>query len=114
MPYINTKTNIEVSKEKEEVLKGKLGKAIELIPGKSEEWLMVSFEDKCPLYFRGKSNVPIAFVEVKIFGSSEEEAYQKLTAQITKILGEELNIPANQTFIVFQESVLWGWNGTMF
>ena len=114
MPYINTKTNIEISKEKEEILKEKLGKAIELIPGKSEEWLMVSFDDKCPLYFKGKSDSPIAFVEVKIFGSSKEEAYQKLTAQITKILGEELNIPANQTFIVFQESVLWGWNGTMF
>ena len=46
MPFINTNTNIEISKEQEITLKEKLGKAIEIL-GKSEGWLMLSFEDKC-------------------------------------------------------------------
>lgn len=114
MPYINTRTNVEITKGKEEIIKQKLGKAIELIPGKSEEWLMVSFEDRCSLYFKGHSDKPIAFVEVKIFGSTTEEAYQKLTAQITKILNEELTISPDQIFVVYREPEHWGWNGNNF
>ena len=41
MPYIDLKTTAKVTKEKEIALKAAFGKAIELIPGKSERWLMV-------------------------------------------------------------------------
>jgi phenylpyruvate tautomerase PptA (4-oxalocrotonate tautomerase family) len=114
MPYINTKTNVEISKGKEESIKQKLGKAISLIPGKSEEWLMVSIEDQCSLYFKGKTDTPIAFVEVKLYGSSSAGAYQKLTAQITNILGEELGIVPSQVYVTYQEIEHWGYNGSMF
>ncbi|MDF2589705.1 MAG: hypothetical protein K0S41_3546 [Anaerocolumna sp.] len=114
MPYINTKTNVTVSKEKETNIKTKLGKAIELIPGKSENWLMLSFDDECSMYFKGQNDKPIAFVEVKLFGSASASAYDKLTAEITNILSEELNIPSNQTFIKYEEISHWGWNGTNF
>lgn len=51
MPFINTNTNVEISKEKEIALKTRLGKAIEIL-GKSESWLMISFKDKCAMYFK--------------------------------------------------------------
>ena len=38
MPYISTKANVEISKEKEEIIKEKFGKAIELLPGKTETY----------------------------------------------------------------------------
>lgn len=114
MPYINTKTNIQISKEKEEIIKQKLGKAIELIPGKNESWLMVSFEENCSLYFKGKTDQPTAFVEVKIFGSSTQSAYEKLTLAITNILKEELNISPSQTYVRYDETKYWGWNGSNF
>lgn len=114
MPFINTKTNIQISKEKEEMIKQKLGKAIELIPGKTESWLMVSFEENCSLYFKGKNDQPIAFVEVKVFGSSTQAAYEKLTLAITNILSEELNIAPNQTYVRYDETKNWGWNGSNF
>lgn len=114
MPYINVKTNIEVSKEKEEAVKMRLGKAIELIPGKSEEWLMVAIEGKTSLYFKGVTDKPIAFIEVKIFGSSTEDAYQQVTAQITRILNEELAISPDRIFIAYTEIEHWGWNGNNF
>ena len=69
MPFINTKVNVEISEEKEKELKERLGKAIEIIPGKSEQWLMLGFEDNIRLYFRGDNNCKIAFVEVKVFGN---------------------------------------------
>jgi len=114
MPYIGTRTNIEITKEKEEVIKKKLGKAIEIIPGKSEEWLMVSLEDRCSLYFKGDTEKPTAFVEVKIFGSSTQQIYEKLTAAITDILKLELNINPNRIYVRYEETKYWGWNGSNF
>ncbi len=111
MPYINAKTNVAISKETEIEIKKKLGKAIELIPGKSENWLMVSLEERCSLYFKGRSDNAIAFVEVKLFGSADDGAYDKLTAAVTKILKEELNIAPDQIYVKYEEVSHWGWNG---
>ncbi len=114
MPYISTKTNVTITKDKEKAIKSKLGKAIELIPGKSENWLMLAFEDQCSLYFKGNSDQPIAFVEVKLFGSSNASAYDKLTTEITTILKEELEIAPNQIYVKYEEVQNWGWNGNNF
>lgn len=54
MPFINSKVNITLSEEEKTALKTRLGQAISLIPGKSESWLMIGFEDNCSLYFKGK------------------------------------------------------------
>ena len=47
MPFINVMTNSEI-KDKD-ALKAELGNDITAIPGKSEAWLMVKFEDICIL-----------------------------------------------------------------
>jgi phenylpyruvate tautomerase PptA (4-oxalocrotonate tautomerase family) len=114
MPFISTKVNVKISKEKEEILKSKLGKAIELIPGKTEDWLMLSFDDQCNLYFKGTSEDKIAFVEVKIFGKATQAAYAKLTKAITDILNQELDINSDRIYIKYEEVEHWGWNGNNF
>jgi phenylpyruvate tautomerase PptA (4-oxalocrotonate tautomerase family) len=114
MPFISTKTNIEITKEKEASIKQKLGKAIEIIPGKSEGWLMLSFEDQLSMYFKGQGDKPMAFVEVKLFGSAGGAAYDKLTAAITKIINEELSINPAQIYVKYEEVKYWGWNGANF
>ena len=48
---------LEISAEKEEAIKQKLGQAIAIIPGKSEGWLMVGFEDEYTLYFKGNKYI---------------------------------------------------------
>lgn len=87
------------------------GKAIALIPGKSESWLMLSFEDNCRLYFKGKNDQPTAFVEVKLFGKASGEAYNKMTAAITDILKQQLNIQPDHIYVKYEETAHWGWNG---
>lgn len=54
MPFISLKTSVDLSKEKEELLRQRLGEVIEIIPGKSEEWLMIGFEDNYKLHFKGE------------------------------------------------------------
>lgn len=114
MPYINTKLNFPLSKEKEQVLKARYGQAISLIPGKSEDWLMVSFEDSVPLYFAGKKEGRIAMVEVSVFGSASEEAYGALTAELTRILAEEAGVEPKKLYIKYTETSHWGFNGNNF
>lgn len=114
MPFIGSKVSVKISKEKEEVIKTKLGKAIEIIPGKSETFLMIGFEDEYSLYFAGEKLEKGAFVEVKIFGKSSKDAYEKLTAAICSIYEEELGIPQNKTYVKYEEISDWGWNGKNF
>ena len=44
MPFINSKISTSVSAEQEQALKTRLGQAISIVPGKSENWLMLGFE----------------------------------------------------------------------
>ena len=51
MPYCNIKTNVKVEKKKE--LSKALSKTIELIPGKTENWIMTSIDDEALMTFAG-------------------------------------------------------------
>lgn len=114
MPCIETKVNVKISKEQEKTLKEQFGKAISLLPGKSESWLMLSFFDEATLYFKGKNDLPIAFVEVKIFGKASDEAYDNLTAKICEILNSVLSIDPSCIYVKYEEVEHWGYNGSNF
>ena len=114
MPFINSKVSVPMSPEKKEQVKTRLGEAITLVPGKSENWLMVGFEDACDLYFQGNQNGPAAFVEVKIYGSAGREAFDKLTGTICQIFTQELGIPSDRIYVKYEEVEHWGWNGSNF
>lgn len=113
MPCIQTCVNVKIPQNTEEKMKTEFGKAISLLPGKSESWLMVSFEDACRLYFKGSAE-PAAFLEVKIFGSADESAYSKLTARLTEIVNRELGIDPSRIYVKYEEVSHWGWNGSNF
>ena len=114
MPFIDTKVSVSVSPEQEKQLKERLGQAISIIPGKSENWLMLSFEDNKHMYFRGDNSQPVAFVDVKIFGGPNPSAFEKMTAELTEIYGEVLGIAPDHMYIRYLGSSDWGWNGGNF
>lgn len=58
MPYISIKTNIELAKEKQDALAAEYGRIISLVPGKTERWLMLSFDDKISMYFGARAMSP--------------------------------------------------------
>lgn len=114
MPYIDTKVSVKLSEEKEKNIKERLGKAISLIPGKSEGWLMVGLEDEYCLYFKGNQDGATAFVKVDIYGGENKAAFDKLTGEISTILYEELSIPKDRIYVSYQTTAHWGWNGNNF
>ncbi len=87
MPFIQTRTNVEVSPEKKENIKRRLGEAATII-GKSESWLMTEIVSNCDMYFKGDNSIPIAYVDVKLYGKGNN--YNEMTKAITDITNSEL------------------------
>lgn len=113
MPYIRTQVNIPLPRDRETALKEAFGDAISILPGKSEHWLMLEFQEDCRMYFQGNEE-PCAFVEVKLFGSAKPMFYQTMTETVTAILQRELSIPAQRIYVQYEECAHWGHNGSNF
>lgn len=113
MPFIHTRTNRPISQEAEKTLAKEYGKAAALL-GKSENWLMLQFEDNCRMYFKGDSRKPLAFVNIKLYGGAGRDAYENMTRRVTDLLGEVLSIPADGVYVEYEETDHWGWQGSNF
>lgn len=111
MPFIDTKLNVRLTEEKEAALKARLGEAITIFPGKSEYWLMMNFSDESRMWFRGYNNFPVAYVQIQLFGSSNEETCAKMTKTVCKIFQEELGISPEHIYVKYEFVDVWGWNG---
>lgn len=112
MPFINTRVNCPIDKETEKELSKRFGRAISLIPGKSEDWLMLQFEDNCRMYFKGDCSQKLAFIKVMLFGKAQDDAYEKLTGALTQALGDTLGVSADKVYIEYESTAHWGWNGS--
>lgn len=112
MPLITAKTSVEISKEKEIALKEKFGEVISLI-GKSESWLMVDFQDKKKLWFKG-TDEDCGIIEIDLFGKASDEGYDALTEKITEIVCSELPIDRSRLYVKYNEIDHWGYSGFNF
>ena len=108
MPFIKIKTSTEITPEQEVKIKSGLGQAICLVPGKSEQYLLLEFEDRCRLWLRGQNDDPIAYIEAAIFGNENHEGVDAFTAAVTRIFSEELNIRLENIYIKFEDIGVWG------
>ena len=114
MPFMEAKTNVSLSREKETVLKSKIaGILADSFPGKTENWLMLRFESDCAMWFGG-SDAPCLMLDVALFGGQSERAYAKMTAGVTALLEAECGIPADRIYVKYSEFEHWGWNGSNF
>lgn len=110
MPYIRTSTNIKIDESKLNSIKSKYGEAIRIM-GKSEDWLMLEFNDNANMFFKG-NNIPVAFIDVKILGNVN--ASNEMTRELTNIIYSELGITPNNIYVAYQGYSEWGYNGSNF
>lgn len=113
MPYIEAKITLPVLPEKKEVIKAKFGKAVSLI-GKPESYLMVGIEDSRELWFAGEKLEKGAYVSVSAFGDPSRSGCERMAAEITGILRDELSIPGDHVYITFHPVRNWAWDGGLF
>ena len=110
MPYIETKTTRKIGKAESAALREALGKAIELIPGKTDKWLMLSFSGELDMAFAGAEG-DAAMISVDILGHADDNAYAALTAKICDIVSSVLSISKDRIYVKYSEFDRWGWNG---
>lgn len=113
MPFIDSKITLELNDAQKDSLKTKLGRAVSLI-GKPESYLMVGIEDGYDLYFAGNKLDKGAYVAVSLFGNAPSEDYEKMTAEICRILEDELGIPGKSVYVTYHGVNDWGWAGRNF
>jgi len=111
MPFIKVKISCPISPKQESELKSGMGKAIELVPGKSEEYLLLEFEDNCRLWLRGKNDEPIAYIEAAIFGNEAHYGYDSFTAETTNLFAKVLNIRPDHIYIKYEDIIAWSAQG---
>ena len=114
MPYINTTTSAKITAEQKKSLTEAFGKAIELIPGKTEQWLMLNFNDESKMAFRGDGSVDCAMIEVDIFGKAKAESLENLTRELCRIISATLGVPSDRTYVKYREVDTWGYDGFNF
>jgi len=113
MPFIDAKITIDLDDAQKESLKAKFGKAVSII-GKPESYLMVGIDDGYDLYFAGDKMEKGAYVAVSLFGNAPSNAYESLTAEICKILEDDLGIPGRSVYVTYHGLTDWGWAGRNF
>jgi len=115
MPYIHSIVSVKMSQDQKDAVKSKLGQAINEMPGKSEESLMIAMQDDQSMYFRGKSKEKAAIVELKMLYTQTLEAKEDFTKKVCDIYSQELGIPGEEIFVAFTETEKgnWGWNGKL-
>jgi len=99
MPFIKIITSCPISKEQE----SKLGKTIELVPGKCEVFLLLCFEDKCHLWLRGENSEPMAYIEASVFGNESYAGYPAFSAEVTSTLQNVLGIVPEDCYIKYED-----------
>ena len=114
MPFIMSKVNVPVDAVQEVKLKSRLGKAIELLPGLSEKYLLAGFESDCHFYLRGDKNQSVAYVEVSVFGNENHLGCEDFSLAVTKIFVDVLNIPPQNVYIKFSDIAAWSVGGKFF
>ena len=113
MPHIIVNTNLTLGKEQKDAFKNEFGKAITILPGKTEQVLMVDISDGHTIYFRGEEPEQVAHVEVRLYGTSSFESKSEFTREVYRILNDILGLKENEATVCFGEYSVWGANGKL-
>ncbi len=113
MPYIDAKLSIAVSDDKKDTLKSEFGKLITLIPGKTEQALMVGIQDNYTLYQSGIKKDKTAFIEVKTYKDSNASVKEQMVQGFCNLCDKELGIPASNIYVTFHGFDEWGYHGSL-
>lgn len=113
MPFIELKTNVDISDKSLSLIKKVLGKDIEILPGKSEKWLMINIQDKQKMSFDG-SDEPCLIALVDLYGKCDDSSLNIFTSNISDVLSNELKISKKRIYVRYQFTDYWGYAGENF
>ena len=106
MPYVHIHMAQKLSDDQRETLKARVGQLIEILPGKSEQVLMLRFDDAQQMYYRG---VPenCVYVNICLYLMSPDEKKEEFAHGLAAALTEIAGIDPSNMFISFSEYNNW-------
>ena len=113
MPYVEMVTTKSINETQKKALSGAFGQMIEVFPGKTEKWLMVSVRGDAFMTFAGEPG-DAAMVTISLFGRGDAQAYARMTDGVCRLLSDTLGLPPERIYIKYEEIAHWGWNGGNF
>ena len=105
MPFIDVKASCPISPEQEVQLKSGLGRAISLIPGKSESSLMLRFTGDCRMWMGGGQDGPIVMADMAIYGHTTQEAFSAFGESAVALIKETLG--AKAVYLKLDQTTDW-------
>lgn len=111
MPFIRLTTSEEITKEKELLLKSDFGRAISLVSGKAECYLMIALHGSVAMAYQGDNETPLAMIEVQLLGESDAGELNELTAALTESVGRVLGIEPSRVYVNHSFYKYWGVGG---
>ncbi|MCI9350181.1 MAG: hypothetical protein HFF83_13340 [Oscillibacter sp.] len=115
MPCIKCSVNQLLTNENKQRLRDGFIDAIQLIPGKTADSVMVILEEGKDLYFHQSAELKIAFIEVNmLLRSDPTEYFSPMSKKICELLSKELGISGANVYIRYLATPDWGWNGRNF
>jgi phenylpyruvate tautomerase PptA (4-oxalocrotonate tautomerase family) len=114
MPYLKLTTNLPVAKQQSPKLLSQLSTLMAQETGKPERYVLVEMQENNAMLFAG-TDAPLAYLECKSIGLTANQA-KSLSAAISRILADELQINCDRVYIEFSNNPgeYWGWNGSTF
>ena len=114
MPFMTVRLNKHLERERELELKTRIGNAIGLVPGKSEQSLLLTIEDGCRIYLRGDGEYAAACVELAVFGNESHDGYDRLTRELAQIFLDVAGVKSERFYIRYTDIPVWGVADTTF
>ena len=115
MPFINTKTNISLSRKQKELAKTALADCVAAFNPDWTKVLMCNFEDNCSLSFAGDSIQPAAVTEIHLLEGAMKTipapALEKVAKAVTEVVSKTFVIDTDHIVVFYAASPKWMYNG---
>jgi phenylpyruvate tautomerase PptA (4-oxalocrotonate tautomerase family) len=103
MPFMRVSVTQKLTREKQEELTRELGRALDLIPGKSGNMLIVEMEDGKPMFSGGVPQENLAFADVRYGEHFTHQIKKAFVKAVLAAFKNVVGIPADKAFMTIDE-----------
>lgn len=111
MPFVIARTNVRLSGRQERTLKELMGKAMALVPGKSERDMLLVIEDGSHMWLAGEGSEPLAYVDAALFGTEDHAGYAAFTGAVAQAFAQVTGMDPSRVFVRVEEIGAWSFGG---
>ena len=111
MPFVDVRIGKKLELDQVLDMKAKIGELISILPGKSEDNVMIQIQTGCDLFYQGNQVDLGGYTIVKLFGSSPREKKEAFAKALFDMYEKDFGLSKSQIYLNFAELDSWGVDG---